>query len=116
MKPVPVDRDGVGPGLGPVGRADGGDRGRDVVGVRVGQRRRGPTTGGRDGHRDGAGPRRDDHAERGGVGHVDRGAGVGAELDAGRARDEPGAGERDGVVPAWGPLFGLTLVTVGGAL
>ena len=49
------------------------------------------------------------------VTEVDPGAQVGAEVDGGGA-GEVGAIDRDGVAPGRGPLFGLTPVTVGGAL
>ena len=41
---------------------------------------------------------------------------VGAEVDGGRARAKPLPVTVTVLVPLWGPLFGLTEVTVGGAL
>ena len=100
--------------LGESDRTSGGDR--TVVGVGVGQGRRCTTGRGGHGHRDGPGPGRDDDGERARAGHVDRGARVGAEGDLVEPETKPEPVSVTVLVPPWGPLFGLTLVTVGGVL
>ena len=114
---VAGDRDRGASGLGAAGRVDIGrpSAGRCVnLSLRAG--RRGAVGGG---HRDvdRPGPRRCVDREGGRIRHVDRGAHGRAEEDRCRAptpETNPLPVTVTGVPPAWGPLVGLTLVTVGG--
>ena len=86
------------------------------VGDWPGVRRRARPLGGGHGHRDRAGPRRDDDGEAGGAADADEVPAVAPKSTVVEPETKPVPVTVTELPPAGGPLFGLTKVTVGGAL